>query len=84
MEMGIVVANFIFAVFGEFLTIALMVLGYKVLDWITPFDTSKHLGNGNIAIGIVQCIILNVIIEVLHQILLIDIQINGSMVFENK
>ncbi|NQY34189.1 MAG: DUF350 domain-containing protein [Alteromonadaceae bacterium] len=53
MEMGIVVANFIYAVFGAFLTIALMVLGYKVLDWITPFDTSKHLGNGNIAIGIV-------------------------------
>jgi len=53
MEILVVVSNFIYAIFGALLTIALMVLGYKVLDWITPFDTSKHLGNGNIAIGIV-------------------------------
>ncbi|NQY64294.1 MAG: DUF350 domain-containing protein [Alteromonadaceae bacterium] len=53
MEMAIVISNFIYAVFGAFLTIALMVLGYKVLDWITPFDTSKHLGDGNVAVGIV-------------------------------
>jgi len=38
---------------GALLTILFMVLGYKVLDWYTPFDTSKQLGEGNIAVGIV-------------------------------
>ena len=53
MEIAIVVSNFIYAIFGALLTISLMVLGYKILDWITPFDTSKQLGDGNVAIGIV-------------------------------
>ncbi len=53
MELAIVLSNFIYALFGAFLTIALMVLGYKILDWITPFDTSTQLGEGNIAVGIV-------------------------------
>ena len=53
MEIAIVVSNFIYAIFGALLTISLMVLGYKILDWITPFDTSKQLGEGNVAIGIV-------------------------------
>ena len=53
MELAIVVSNFIYAILGALLTISFMVLGYKVLDWITPFDTSKQLGEGNIALGIV-------------------------------
>ena len=53
MELAIVVSNFIYALLGSFLTIFLMVLGYKTLDRITPFDTSKQLGEGNIAVGIV-------------------------------
>ena len=53
MEIAIVVSNFIYAILGALLTILLMVLGYKILDWITPFDTSKQLGDGNVAIGIV-------------------------------
>ena len=53
MEIVIVVSNFIYAILGALLTILFMVLGYKVLDWITPFDTSKQLGEGNIAVGIV-------------------------------
>lgn len=53
MEIVIVVSNFIYAILGALLTILLMVLGYKILDWITPFDTSKQLGEGNVAIGIV-------------------------------
>ncbi len=53
MEMAIVVSNFIYAILGALLTILLMVLGYKILDWITPFDTSKQLGEGNIAVGVV-------------------------------
>ncbi len=53
MEIAIVVSNFTYAILGAFLTILFMVLGYKILDWITPFDTSKQLGEGNIAVGIV-------------------------------
>ncbi len=53
MEIAIVVSNFIYAILGALLTILLMVLGYKILDWITPFDTSKQLGEGNVAIGMV-------------------------------
>ncbi len=53
MELAIVVSNFIYAILGALMTIVFMVLGYKILDWITPFDTSKQLGEGNVAIGIV-------------------------------
>ena len=53
MEIAIVVSNFIYAGLGAVLTIVFMLLGYKILNWITPFDTSKQLGEGNVAIGIV-------------------------------
>ncbi len=53
METAIVVSNFTYAILGALLTILFMVLGYKILDWITPFDTSKQLGEGNIAVGVV-------------------------------
>jgi len=53
MEIVIVAANFIYAGLGAVLTIVFMLLGYKILNWITPFDTSKQLGEGNVAIGIV-------------------------------
>jgi uncharacterized membrane protein YjfL (UPF0719 family) len=53
MEIAIVVSNFTYAILGAVLTILFMLLGYKILDWITPFDTSKQLGEGNVAIGIV-------------------------------
>ncbi len=53
MEIAIVVSNFIYAILGAFLTILFMLFGYKILDGITPFDTSKQLGEGNIAIGVV-------------------------------
>ena len=53
MEIAIVVSNFTYAILGALFTILFMVLGYKILDRITPFDTSKQLGKGNIAIGIV-------------------------------
>jgi uncharacterized membrane protein YjfL (UPF0719 family) len=52
-EIEIVVANFSYAVLGALVTIVLMMLGYKVLDWLTPFDTSKQLGKNNVAVGIV-------------------------------
>jgi len=53
MEISIVLSNFIYAFLGALLTILFMLLGYKILDWITPFNTSKQLGEGNIAVGIV-------------------------------
>ena len=53
MGTAIVVSNFTYAILGALLTILFMVLGYKILDWITPFETSKQLGDGNVAIGIV-------------------------------
>jgi len=53
MEIAIVVSNFIYAGLGAVMTIVFMLLGYKILNWITPFDTSKQLGEGNVAIGIV-------------------------------
>ncbi len=53
MELIIVISNFTYAILGALLTILFMVLGYKVLDWITPFDTSKQLGEGNVAVGLV-------------------------------
>ena len=53
MEIEIVVATFSYAVLGALVTIVLMMFVYKVLDWLTPFDTSKQLGKNNVAVGIV-------------------------------
>ncbi len=53
MEIEIVVANFTYAILGALVTIVLMMVGYKVLDWLTPFDTSQQLGENNVAVGIV-------------------------------
>lgn len=53
MEFQIVIANFLYAMAGALFSIALMLIGYKLLDWITPFNTSKQLSEGNVAVGIV-------------------------------
>ena len=53
MEIAIIAANFMYAIVGALATIALMMVGYKTLDWLTPFDTSKELSESNIAVGIV-------------------------------
>ena len=43
MEIAIVVSNFIYAILGALLTILLMVLGYKILDWgQVPFSVETH------------------------------------------
>jgi len=42
MELSITLMNFGF-----------MVLGYKIFDKMTPFDTSKQLAEKNVAVGIV-------------------------------
>jgi len=53
MELGIIIANFVYAVFGVILTLIFMLLGFKLFDRVTPFDTSKQLSENNTAVGIV-------------------------------
>ncbi len=53
MEIGIIAANFLYAVFGVIITLIFMLLGFKLFDRITPFDTSKQLADNNVAVGIV-------------------------------
>ena len=53
MEAGIIVANFLYAIFGVIITLIFMIIGFKLFDKITPFDTSKQLEDNNIAVGIV-------------------------------
>ena len=53
MEMSIIILNVCYAIFGALLTLAFMVLGYKMFDKITPFNTSKQLEEKNVAVGIV-------------------------------
>lgn len=53
MEPGILMANFVYAVFGVILALIFMLLGFKLFDRVTPFDTSKQLSENNIAVGIV-------------------------------
>ena len=53
MELSITVLNFCYAILGAILTLLFMVIGYKIFDKMTPFDTSKELAEKNIAVGIV-------------------------------
>jgi len=45
--------NIGYAIFGAILTMVCMLIGYKIFDRITPFDTSQALAEKNIAVGIV-------------------------------
>lgn len=45
--------NFLYAFAGAVLTILFMIIGYKLFDKMTPFDTSTQLSQNNIAVGIV-------------------------------
>ncbi|MBW8057528.1 MAG: DUF350 domain-containing protein [candidate division NC10 bacterium] len=53
MEMFITLLNLGYAVIGGVITLIFMVLGYKIFDRMTPFDTSRQLAEQNIAVGIV-------------------------------
>ncbi|MEA2040665.1 MAG: DUF350 domain-containing protein [Thermodesulfobacteriota bacterium] len=53
MEISIMLLNFFYAVLGAVLTIAFMLIGYKIFDRLTPFNTSKQLAENNVAVGIV-------------------------------
>ncbi len=53
MESSIVVLNIVYAVLGAMLTLGFMLIGYLVFDRLTPFETSRQLAQGNVAVGLV-------------------------------
>jgi len=53
MEVSIALLNFTYAIFGALFTLVFMMIGYKIFDKMTPFDTSKQLSEKNVAVGIV-------------------------------
>ena len=53
MQIQIVLSNFVYAIAGALATLVLMVVGYKLFDRLTPFDTSRQLAEKNTAVGIV-------------------------------
>jgi len=53
MEISIIFSNFIYAFAGATFALLFMIIGYKLFDKITPFDTSAELSKQNIAVGIV-------------------------------
>jgi uncharacterized membrane protein YjfL (UPF0719 family) len=52
-ELKIIILNFIYAILGALLTIIFMVIGYRIFDKLTPFNTSQQLADKNVAVGIV-------------------------------
>lgn len=53
MEISIMLLNLGYAIAGAFLTIVFMIVGYKIFDKLTHFNTAAELENKNIAVGIV-------------------------------
>ncbi|MCP3921162.1 MAG: DUF350 domain-containing protein [Desulfobacterales bacterium] len=53
MEYDIILLNLVYTIVGTLLALVFMVGGYKLFDFITPFDTSAQLEKGNIAVGII-------------------------------
>ncbi|MFP4476893.1 MAG: DUF350 domain-containing protein [Desulfatibacillaceae bacterium] len=49
----ITLINFLYAVGGAVLALVFMMLGYRIFDRMTPFDTSRALNEGNEAVGVV-------------------------------
>lgn len=48
---NIVALNLFYTVVGGCLAVIFMAVSYKVLDKMTPYDTSEHLEKGNEAVG---------------------------------
>ena len=53
MEITIALLNMGYAIVGALLTLVFMVIGFKIFDKMTPFNTSKQLAEKNVAVGIV-------------------------------
>ena len=52
-QLKIFIVNFTVAILGGLFAIELMIYGYKRLDKLTTYDTSKELQRGNQAVGLV-------------------------------
>ena len=52
-QFTIILVNFAYAAGGAVMALAFMALGYWMFDKITPFDTSRQLSEGNVAVGVV-------------------------------
>ncbi len=64
-NLGITLLNLGYATIGAIVTLAFMIVGYKLFDRITPFDTHDQLEKGNVAVGIViGCIFMSLGIAV--------------------
>jgi uncharacterized membrane protein YjfL (UPF0719 family) len=50
-QLSVVLMNFCYAIIGGLLTIALMFVGFKIIDKLTKLDTSAELARGNTAVG---------------------------------
>ncbi len=48
-----IATNLITSGFGVALGLIMMIIGYKIFDKITPFNTDSELDDGNLAIGLV-------------------------------
>ncbi|MEE8431483.1 MAG: DUF350 domain-containing protein [Candidatus Desulfatibia sp.] len=53
MEWSITLLNFGYAIVGALLTLVFMMIGYKIFDKMTPFNTSEQLAQKNLAVGVV-------------------------------
>jgi len=53
MEFTILLYNMLYAFCGALMCLLFMVLGYRLFDRMTPFDTSRQLAEKNVAVGIV-------------------------------
>lgn len=51
MNFSVIILNTLYSLIGGILTILFMRIAYKMLDKITPFDTSEELKKGNRAVG---------------------------------
>jgi uncharacterized membrane protein YjfL (UPF0719 family) len=50
---SVLLVNFGYAAFGAVLTLFFMMLGYKIFDRVTPFNTGEELDDANVAVGLV-------------------------------
>lgn len=48
-----IITNLGVSVWGCLIGMFLMLIGYKIFDWVTPFDTQHELKEGNMSVGIV-------------------------------
>lgn len=53
LNISAIFTNLSMAIVGVLIGLIFMFIGYKIFDAVTPFDTSKELDDGNIAVGAV-------------------------------